>query len=86
MAAEVKGKRRRRRGGSKVSQHNQITVPMAILDAVHIGPGDEVDIVPDGDGRFVVTRRRDPLEELIGSAPGLSAATDLESLRDEWER
>jgi bifunctional DNA-binding transcriptional regulator/antitoxin component of YhaV-PrlF toxin-antitoxin module len=69
-----------------VTRHNQITVPMAILDAVHIGPGDEVDFAPDGDGRFVVTRIRDPLEDLIGSAPGLSAATDLESLRNEWER
>jgi antitoxin component of MazEF toxin-antitoxin module len=61
-------------------------VPVAILDEVHLGPGDEVDFTPDGDGRFIVTRRRDPLEELIGSAPGLSEATDLESLRNEWER
>jgi hypothetical protein len=28
----------------------------------------------------------DSLEALIGSAPGLSAATDLQALRDEWER
>ncbi|HVQ89615.1 MAG TPA: AbrB/MazE/SpoVT family DNA-binding domain-containing protein [Mycobacteriales bacterium] len=84
MSGEVTERRRRRR--SRVSRHHQITVPAAILDAAHIGPGDEVDFATDGDGRIVVTRFRDPLEDLIGSAPGLSAATDLESLRDEWER
>ncbi|RCG28174.1 hypothetical protein DQ384_23775 [Sphaerisporangium album] len=26
------------------------------------------------------------LDDLIGSAPGLAEATDLQSLRDEWER
>jgi bifunctional DNA-binding transcriptional regulator/antitoxin component of YhaV-PrlF toxin-antitoxin module len=86
VAPEIKERRRRRRGTSRVSRHNQITVPVAILDAVHLGPGDEVDFVPDGDGRFIVSRRRDPLEDLIGSAPGLSKVTDLERLRDEWEQ
>lgn len=28
----------------------------------------------------------DPLDKLIGSGPGLSAATDLETLRNEWDR
>jgi bifunctional DNA-binding transcriptional regulator/antitoxin component of YhaV-PrlF toxin-antitoxin module len=69
-----------------VSRHNQITVPVAILDEVHLGPGDEVDFAPDGDGRFIVTRRRDPLEEFIGSMPGFEHDVDLEGLRNEWER
>jgi bifunctional DNA-binding transcriptional regulator/antitoxin component of YhaV-PrlF toxin-antitoxin module len=86
VAAEIKEGRRRRRGTSRLSRHNQITVPVAILDEVHLGPGDEVDFTPDGDGRFIVTRRRDPLEEFIGSVPGLEEAVDQESLRNEWER
>jgi len=86
MGADVKESRRRRRGTSRLSRHNQITVPVAILDEVHLRPGDEVDFTPDGDGRFIVTRRRDPLEDFIGSMPGLTEATDLENLRDEWER
>ncbi|MBI1758968.1 MAG: saccharopine dehydrogenase NADP-binding domain-containing protein [Actinobacteria bacterium] len=31
-------------------------------------------------------QQRQPLEGLIGSAPGLSAATDLDALRDGWDR
>lgn len=31
-------------------------------------------------------RRSAALEELIGACPGLGAATDLQALRDEWER
>jgi len=37
-----------------------------------------------------VSGNRDPrldlLKQLIGSMPGLSAETNLEALRDEWER
>ena len=45
---------------------------------------DELRVDVDGDGVVRLLRVDDPLEELIGSAPGLSAETDLESLRDEW--
>jgi hypothetical protein len=51
-----------------------------------VRPGDELHVVADGCGRLVLTVVRGPLEALIGSAPGLSAAVDLERLRDEWER
>lgn len=79
-------RRRRRRGETVLSSHHQITIPVAVLNEIHLRPGDRVVIEPDGEGRFVGVRSRDPLEELIGSAPGLSEATDLEALRDEWER
>jgi predicted DNA-binding transcriptional regulator YafY len=51
-----------------------------------LGPGDQPQVRPDGRGRLVPTPVQDPLGALIGSAPGLSADTDLERLRDEWER
>jgi hypothetical protein len=47
-----------------------------------------VEVVEDGVFRLV--RETDPWWELFhqtaGSEPGLAAATDLEALRDEWER
>ncbi|MEU4403761.1 hypothetical protein AB0F88_04500 [Streptosporangium sp. NPDC023963] len=37
-------------------------------------------------GTEVQDEEEDSLETLIGSAPGLSAATDLQALRNEWRR
>lgn len=85
MASRVKVVRRARRL-ARVSSKNQVTLPVAVLAASHIRAGDNVRIEPDGDGRIVIAREKDPIDDLIGSAPGLSAATDLEALRDEWER
>ena len=82
MATEVK----LRRGVTRLSRKNQVTLPVAALREAHIKPGDELRVSVDGRGRLVLTPVEDPLEALIGSAPGLSAATQLEMLRDEWER
>jgi len=82
MATEVK----LRRGVTRLSRKNQVTLPVAALREAHIKPGDELRVSVDGRGRLVLIPVEDPLEALIGSAPGLSAATQLEMLRDEWER
>jgi bifunctional DNA-binding transcriptional regulator/antitoxin component of YhaV-PrlF toxin-antitoxin module len=82
MVAEVKG----RRGVTRVSRKNQVTLPVAALRQAHISPGDELRVTVDEQGRLVLTPFEDPLEALIGSAPGLSAVADLEALRDEWAR
>lgn len=81
MATEVKRTRR-----TRVSSKNQVTLPVSVLAASRIRAGDNVRVDSDGDGRIVIVRDHDPLDDLIGSAPGLSAATDLQALRDEWER
>lgn len=80
MAPEVK---KRRRGFTRVSRKHQVTLPVNALRAAHLEPGDELEVTVDG-GRVVLTPVNDTLENLIGSAPGLSAATDIEALRDEW--
>jgi bifunctional DNA-binding transcriptional regulator/antitoxin component of YhaV-PrlF toxin-antitoxin module len=85
MSAEVKD-RERRRGRTRVSSKHQITLPVAALAEAHIDVGDEIVVEVTGDGRLSLTRERNRFEKWIGSAPGLSAAADLESLRDEWER
>ncbi len=71
---------------TRVSRKHQVTLPVEALRQAHLQPGDELRVTADGQGRLVLTAVRDPLEELIGSAPGLSADTDLESLRNEWDR
>lgn len=81
MKAGVK----RRRGVTRVSRKHQVTLPVDALRAAHLEPGDELRVSVDDDGRLILTPIVDPLEALIGSAPGLSAATDLEALRDEWD-
>lgn len=81
MAAEVK----RRRGFTRLSRKHQVTLPSATLDEAHLRPGDELQVTVDDRGRVLLTPVKDPLEALIGSAPGLSAETNLDELRDEWD-
>ncbi len=69
-----------------MSSKHQVTLPVEALRQAHLKPGDELRVTVDEQGRLLLTAVRDPLEELIGSAPGLSAETDLEAMRDEWDR
>jgi bifunctional DNA-binding transcriptional regulator/antitoxin component of YhaV-PrlF toxin-antitoxin module len=77
---------KRRRGITRVSSKHQITIPVDALNEAHVAPGDELRVSADGRGRLILTAVSDPLEALIGSAPGLAADVDLEALRDEWDR
>jgi bifunctional DNA-binding transcriptional regulator/antitoxin component of YhaV-PrlF toxin-antitoxin module len=79
------GKVKRRPGFTRVSRKHQVTLPADALRVAHIKPCDELHVTVDG-GRLVLTPADDPLEALIGSAPGLSAEANLEALRNEWER
>lgn len=76
----------RRRGYTRVSPQNQVTLPVETLRAAGLRPGDEFSVSVDGRGRVVLTAAADPIERLIGSAPGLSADVDLQRMRDEWRR
>ena len=70
--------------GSKISSKNQVTLPVQALREAGIAAGDRVRVVAQGRGRLTLTVLDDPLESLIGCAPGVSEAADLEGLRDEW--
>jgi bifunctional DNA-binding transcriptional regulator/antitoxin component of YhaV-PrlF toxin-antitoxin module len=76
---------KRRRGVTRVSSKHQVTIPVDALREAQVSPGDELQVRADGPGRLILTVPVEPLEAVIGSAPGLSAATDLQALRDEWE-
>jgi bifunctional DNA-binding transcriptional regulator/antitoxin component of YhaV-PrlF toxin-antitoxin module len=73
-----------------VSSKNQVTLPVAVLAAAHVASGDVLRVKAVEDGVILLERYRDPrlelFEQLAGSMPGLSAETNLEALRDEWER
>lgn len=69
-----------------MSRKHQVTLPVEALREARVAPGDELRVSVDDEGRLVLSPVDDPLEALIGDAPGLSAATDLAALRDEWER
>jgi len=85
MASKVKAVAKPSRT-TRVSSKNQVTLPVAVLAEAHVQAGDNVRVESDGDGKIVLVRENDPVEDAIGSMPGLSAATNLEALRDEWER
>ena len=86
VSTDANGRVRRRRGTTRVSSKNQVTLPVAALEEAGLGAGDVVLVEVVAPGVLRLVRASDPLEELIGSVPGLSARTDLESLRDEWAR
>ncbi|AXK34159.1 AbrB/MazE/SpoVT family DNA-binding domain-containing protein [Streptomyces armeniacus] len=69
---------------TKVTSKNQVTLPVAALRAAHLGIGDELRVEVQGDGRLVLIRDVDPVEQVVGAFAGLSAAADLEQERDAW--
>jgi bifunctional DNA-binding transcriptional regulator/antitoxin component of YhaV-PrlF toxin-antitoxin module len=75
---------------TKVSRKNQVTLPVALLAAAHVKSGDVLQIKVVGDGVLQLVRVHDPFweafNELAGSMPGLAEETNLEELRNEWER
>lgn len=73
-----------------MSSKNQVTLPVAALAAAHVKSGDVLQVEVEGDGVLRLVRYRDPrldlLEQIAGSMPGLAELTNLEELRNEWER
>jgi AbrB family looped-hinge helix DNA binding protein len=83
-------KLRRRRGYTRLSSKNQVTLPMETLSRLGLRAGDELRVEVDAD-RVVLTptqsigeRRRAAIRETAGTMPGVWAPGDLERLREEW--
>ena len=88
MATRTKLKRRR--GYTRLSGKRQITLPVAAVEAMGLGPGDELRVDTVG-GQIILTReeglaerRRRAIQLVAGTLTGLYEPGYLDNLRDEW--
>lgn len=84
MAERVK--QRRRKGYTRVSRKNQVTLPIDALAIAGLKPGDSLLVEAKTNGEIVLRREEDPLDKYIGSMTGMYPPGYLDELRDEWER
>jgi bifunctional DNA-binding transcriptional regulator/antitoxin component of YhaV-PrlF toxin-antitoxin module len=82
--SEVK-QRRRRKGFTRVSSKNQVTLPVDVLLTAGVRPGDSLMVEAKATGEIVLRREQDPLDRYIGSMTGMFPPDYLRELRDEWE-
>ena len=78
-------KERRRRGASRISSKNQITIPADALRNAGLEVGDRVVAHADGAGRVILEREHDVVAEFAGALTGTYHATELDDLRSEWD-
>ena len=70
----------------RVSTKNQVTLPVAVMRAAGLRPGDEVTVRPVGEGEVIVAVRGSRVRRHAGIAQGIYRDGELERLRGEWER
>ena len=75
----------RRRGATRISSKNQITIPASALRAAGLEIGERVVAHADGPGRVVLEREHDVIAEFAGSMTGAYTSNELGKLRDEWD-
>ena len=83
---------KRRRGYTRLSRKNQVTIPAAVVAQVGLEPGSELKVEAD-EGRIVLVpetslaeRRREALRRVAGSLSGVYPPGYLDDLRDEWDQ
>lgn len=79
--ADVK---QRRRGATRISSKNQITIPADALRSAGLEIGDRVVAHADGPGRVILEREHDVVAQYAGALTGVYRAGELDDLRDEW--
>jgi AbrB family looped-hinge helix DNA binding protein len=82
IMADVK---ERRRGASKISSKNQITIPAEALRRAGLEVGDRVVAHADGAGRVILEREHDVIAEFAGALTGAYRPGELDQLRSEWD-
>lgn len=83
LIAERVKKRRRRRGHTRLSSKNQATIPVDVLRAAGVEPGDELRVEAAERGRIVLTQATDPLDRYIGALSGVYPPGYLRELREQ---
>lgn len=75
----------RRRGTTRVSRKNQITIPVAALRTARLSPGDAVSVEATGVGQVVLTRVDALVDRYAGALDtGGRLRGQVEKLREEW--
>jgi bifunctional DNA-binding transcriptional regulator/antitoxin component of YhaV-PrlF toxin-antitoxin module len=69
---------------SRLSAKNQVTVPVAVLEAAGLRAGDEVVVRAAGPGRVELERVEDLVGRYAGALP--FPRGHLDRVRGEWER
>ncbi len=75
----------RRRGYTRVSAKNQVTLPLEALQLAGIRAGDTLRAEVRGPGEVVLTRDVDPVTRFAGALTGVYPSGGLDELRDEWD-
>ena len=85
MGKKVKPPRGRRRGTTRVSRKNQVTLPVAALREAGLEPGDIVRVEATGAGRVILTRVDELLARYAGALDtGGALRRRVGELREEW--
>ena len=69
----------RRRGASKISSKNQITIPAEALRSAGLEVGDRVVAHADGAGRVILEREHDVVAEFAGALTGAYLPRELDA-------
>jgi len=75
-------KRIRRRGVTRISSKNQVTLPVDALRKAGLRAGAELRVEADGSGRLVLTQEDDPIRRYAGIFRYPKGY--LKKLRSEW--
>jgi bifunctional DNA-binding transcriptional regulator/antitoxin component of YhaV-PrlF toxin-antitoxin module len=79
-----KVKVRRRRGTTRVSSKNQVTLPIDALDQAGLRTGDRLRAEVRSAGEITLVRMADPVDEFAGALTGKYPQGYLDELRREW--
>lgn len=74
----------RRRGVTRISSKNQVTLPVSALRRAGLRAGAEIMVEDASPGRIVLARADDPVQRLKGMFTGLYPKGYLKKLRGEW--
>lgn len=77
--------KKRRRGASRISSKNQITIPAEALRSSGLQAGERVVAHADGAGRVILEREHDVIAEFAGALTGTYRPDELDDLRSEWD-
>lgn len=75
----------RRRGYTRVSAKNQVTLPVEALRSAGIRTGDTLRAEVPAPGEVLLIREMDPIERFAGCLTGVYVGGELDDLRDEWD-